>query len=123
MSGRAATMNNRFLMGILKVGCIAVAAMQMPSLAHAATFDVDLQRGSCELRLPGPIEPGDLGRLKAALPADFDPVMKAGPTICLNSPGGDFIEGLRIAEYVSNGISTEIEKGAECKSACGWIFL
>jgi hypothetical protein len=117
------TMNNRSLPGILKAGCIAFAAMNMLSFAQAATFDVDLQRDSCELRLTGAIEPGDLEKLKAKLPADFDPVMKGGPTICLNSPGGDFLEGLRIADYISNGISTKIEKDAVCMSACGWIFL
>jgi hypothetical protein len=117
------TVNDRSLSGILKAGCIAFAAMNMPSFAQASTFDVDLQRGSCELRLTGPIEPGDFLKLKAKLPADFDPLMKGGPTICLDSPGGDFLEGLRIAEFVSNGISTQIEKGAACKSACGWIFL
>jgi hypothetical protein len=108
---------------LLAFGGMAIAALATSNLARAATFDVDLQRQSCELRLTGPIERDDLTRLKAKLPADFDPHMKGGPTICLNSPGGDFVEGLRIAEYVSNGISTRIEKGAQCASACSWIFL
>src|SRR5207302_3397227 len=107
----------------LRLAFIAIAAMAMPGFAHAATFDADLQRESCQLRLTGAIEPGDLDRLKAKLPADFDPHIKGGPEICLNSPGGDFVEGLRIAEYVSNGLSTRVEKGAVCASACGWIFL
>ena len=123
MSRRGGNMSDRCLPGILKAGCIGFAAMQMLSFAQAATFDVDLQRGSCELRLTGSIKLGDLERLKAKLPADFEQAMKAGPTICLNSTGGDFIEGLRIADFVSNGISTKLEKGAVCKSACGWIFL
>jgi hypothetical protein len=110
-------------LSVLRLACIAIAAMTMPRFAHAATFDVDLQRGSCELRLSGTIEPGDLDRLKTKLPADFDPHMKGGPEICLNSDGGDFVEGLRIADYVSNGISTRIEKSAVCASACSWIFL
>src|SRR5262249_25760522 len=59
--------------------CIAIAAMMMPRPAHAATFDADLARDSCQLRLSGAIERGDLDRLKAKLPADFDPDMKAGP--------------------------------------------
>ena len=95
-------MERHRLPAVLSAACIAIAAITLPRVAQAATFDVDLQRDTCELRLTGTIERGDLDRLKAKLPADFDPHMKGGPTICLNSDGGDFVEGLAIAEYVSN---------------------
>jgi len=50
------------------------------------------------------------------------------PILCLNSPGGNFIEGLRIAEYfmtvgANNEVTTYVEDKAECYSACALIFL
>jgi uncharacterized protein YecT (DUF1311 family) len=78
--------------------------------------------GPCQLHMKGLIEPGDFQKFKRMLPKDWEPGM-LGPTMCLDSPGGDFIEGLKIAEFVAEGISTRIEAGATCGSACGWIFL
>jgi uncharacterized protein YecT (DUF1311 family) len=72
--------------------------------------------------MAGTINPGDLDKFKRILPKGWSGG-KAGPTMCLNSPGGDFLEGLKIAQFVSGGITTSIEAGATCASACGWIFL
>src|SRR5262245_5600610 len=103
-------MSARRLLARLQAGWIALAAMSMPTHAPAATIDVDLARDVCPLRLTGAIESGDLQRLKAKLPAGFEPA-KSGLTICLNSRGGDFVEGLQIAEFVARGISTQLEPG------------
>jgi uncharacterized protein len=103
------------------VACIAATfASCQPS--HGAEFDVNLERSSCEIRVSGYIEQGDLAKFKSALPKGYV-VGKAGPTMCLNSPGGDFVEGLDIAQYVADGFSTYLEQGATCGSACSWIFM
>jgi hypothetical protein len=42
----------------------------------------------------------------------------------LDSPGGDYAEGMRIAEFVkAEGIGTRIKERAFCKSACAFIFM
>src|SRR5262245_30641935 len=50
------------------------------------------------------------------------------PVLCLNSPGGNFMEGLRIAKYLltvaaDHEVTTYVENGAACYSACALIFL
>ena len=45
-------------------------------------------------------------------------------TVCLNSPGGSFVEGLAIAEMIyNNGLSTLVENGSKCFSSCAVIFM
>lgn len=96
---------------------------QGPLPLAAAEFRVDPNANSCIIRLDGDIERGDLEKLKAKLePFGLGPT-RAGPDLCLNSKGGDFVEGLRLAEFVSDGISTSIGAGASCESACAWIFM
>lgn len=90
--------------------------------ARGADIDVDLDRSPCEIRISNAITEGDLATLKSKLPKDFE-VGKAGPTVCLNSPGGDFVEGLKIAHYVAEGYATRLEQNATCASACSWIFM
>ena len=44
--------------------------------------------------------------------------------MCLDSPGGDLNEGLKIAKYVSEYFtSTVVGSGSRCESACAVIFL
>jgi len=46
-------------------------------------------------------------------------------SLCLNSPGGHYEEGLAIARYLLDDgrIATIVEAGAECYSACALIFM
>lgn len=88
----------------------------------AAEFRFKPGAEDCEIRLDGDIERGDLEKLKSQLPDGMGPG-KAGPTMCLNSKGGDFMEGLKLAEFVSGGIATTIPANSSCESACGWIFM
>lgn len=79
-------------------------------------------RYACNIRLSGPIEVGDLQRLKAIISADHSAY--TGTALCLNSPGGNFDEGVAIAKFlVANGVYTVLEKGASCFSACAVIFM
>jgi hypothetical protein len=88
----------------------------------AAEFRINANAKDCEIQLQGDIVRGDLDKLKSQLPDGMGPG-KAGPTMCLNSKGGDFMEGLKLAKFVSDGIATKIKAGSSCESACGWIFM
>ncbi|KJC60508.1 hypothetical protein UP10_12935 [Bradyrhizobium sp. LTSPM299] len=101
---------------------MVIAVPTLPPKAWTADFTVDLKRTDCQLRMDGEIAAGDFDKFRQKLPKNYPPI-ETGPTLCLNSPGGDFVEGLKIADFVSGGISTSIAAGAACESACGWIFL
>jgi hypothetical protein len=46
------------------------------------------------------------------------------PRLCLNSPGGDYREGLRVAGYLmEKSVGTAVAEGGECYSACAIIFM
>lgn len=88
----------------------------------------------CDIRLTGTILPGDRERLKAIV-SKFPEYSKIG--LCLNSEGGIFDEGIRIAEFLlgksgeehhNNGgayrsIYTVVEPGKKCFSACAIAFM
>jgi hypothetical protein len=91
-------------------------------VAYGADIDVDLERNPCEIRISGPIKQGDLKTLTSKLPSGYR-VGKAGPTVCLNSDGGDFVEALDIAHFIADGYSTYLAPEAICVSACAWMFM
>lgn len=85
---------------------------------------------ACPLQLVGPIVKGDFEKFAQAaqsvglsnLRLSDDPGAKY--SVCLNSAGGSWIEGIKIARYIfDNGIGTRIEAGTECYSACAIIFM
>jgi len=90
--------------------------------SYAAEIEVDLHRRPCQIRISGVIVHGDLLTFKSKLPNGCE-IAKAGPIICLNSPGGDFSEALDLAGCVAKGYSTYLEPNATCESACSWIFI
>ena len=95
----------------------------------------------CNFKLDGDIQPGDLAKLASARAqveqliarrlgndASMAEQWKANsPVLCLNSRGGNFAEGLRIAKFLMNDVdgtvTTYVMNRAECYSACGLIFL
>jgi len=95
----------------------------------------------CNFKLEGEIQSGDLARLSAARAQvqrliserlGNDASMAAqwasnSPVLCLNSPGGNFSEGLRMAKFLMEDfegmVTTYIMNDDECYSACGLIFL
>jgi hypothetical protein len=95
----------------------------------------------CNFRLDGEILSGDLAKLTAAraqvqkliserLAVNWSLAAQwasQSPILCLNSPGGNFTEGLRIAKYLMTEldytVTTYVENRAECYSACALIFL
>lgn len=86
--------------------------------------------GECPVTLTGPIIPGDADRLKITLQrANLENLYLEEATdgknsICLDSTGGAYLEGLIIGQIVfKNGIGTRITSGSRCYSACALIFM
>lgn len=81
----------------------------------------------CVLSLEGEIVPGDFSRLVEIAATEFlgvDGESSARDTICLNSPGGNVSEGVKLAEFFyKNGVGTVIDEGAECYSMCAIMFM
>src|SRR6266404_6318176 len=79
----------------------------------------------CNMRMNGPVTAGDTERFKAAMldanrkrngssQVNMDAYF-VGLTVCLNSPGGAYSEGLAIAKFIlDNEIQTMIEGEALC---------
>lgn len=99
----------------------------------------------CNLRLNGEIQNGDLAklvrnrvRLQKLMYEKFqsdsgslaDLWSSRSPVLCLNSNGGSYIEGLKIAEFLlgksgadDSQMTTYVDAGSNCFSACALIFL
>lgn len=104
--------------------CIALSGN-----AAAASIVPSADPGVCKLILSGPIEQGDLERFVRVASAVYTPDDEIGEstadnTVCLDSPGGSFVEGIRLARYIfEKGIGTVIDAGSSCASACALMFM
>lgn len=118
------------------------ASLLVGAEAHAATVDpVSIPEMGCDLLVSGQIADGDAAALRLALQAsDREIAERTGSPIldvpmvgmrpadrrrvCFDSPGGSFLEGLRMAELL-----IEFRKGAAvgdgmvCESACSLAFM
>ncbi|MFI5410597.1 hypothetical protein [Kaistia sp. UC242_56] len=117
-------------MGKVLVAMLA-AMIAMPSMASAAVIRASETDG-CRLELSGKIEAGDLTQLQAlAKIFDLTGLSDSGEAsnrdeeaLCLDSPGGQYVEGRALAHFVhENGIATRLLPGAECYSACAVVFM
>jgi len=73
----------------------------------------------CGISLSGPIEAGDTERLRSALSG-----ANIVPVLCLNSEGGLFSEGLRLAQFIrETQLVTLVQAGDVCHSACAMAFM
>lgn len=75
----------------------------------------------------GPIEAGDAARLDRALEPSY---ARGGPpwyrpaVVHLDSPGGNLKAALEVIEYILDSyLATEIDRDANCFSACALIFM
>ncbi|NNE21840.1 MAG: hypothetical protein HKN11_04455 [Rhizobiales bacterium] len=82
------------------------------------------------IEINGQLKRGDLGRLqKLVEDTGFSDCLRPGycpfnNVISLNSSGGNFIEALKIAEYIAKqNFITLLARDAVCESACAMIFL
>jgi hypothetical protein len=103
------------LLAIILALFVAVCSGLFPVFATAAVI-AKVDKAECQVALSGAIAPGDLDKLKA--------FASGGSSVCLDSPGGDFLEGLSIAEWVAGrNVTTVIASGASCYSACAIAFM
>jgi hypothetical protein len=81
-----------------------------------------LKDGRIVISLSGEIAEGDTDTLKAAIKASND-AGKLVTSVRLNSPGGNLLEGVQLAEVVKFAkMATNVGQGATCASACFLIF-
>jgi hypothetical protein len=113
-------------LGILCVGRIAsaiVISCSIPSAASAATFkSVATKDGKTIILLSGEIIEGDADTLKAAIKTAND-AGKLVSGVRLNSPGGNLLEGLKLADTVRFAkVATNVAGNATCASACFLVY-
>jgi hypothetical protein len=106
---------------------VVVLGLLIPALP---SYGAEIAPGNapvCELKLEGPIEAGDGEKLTAALYAlgasgGFD---SRSVSLCLNSLGGNYDEALKLmtALLTFTNVATVVDAGAECYSACAFLFL
>ncbi len=105
-----------FLLLLLATPVQAAEIEHIP-LNQRPGFPAELQAivgPGCGMRLSGTIETGDLDRFP----------LENARVLCLDSPGGNLAEALRIAEYLQEQrIGTQLTEAAVCLSSCAVIFM
>lgn len=85
--------------------------------AQAGTLGPSGHSG-CDFAFRGQIEPGDAALLEP-IGGSYD-----GVTLCLDSPGGSFAEGMAMFEAIRDmNIITRIPAGWRCESTCAFAFM
>lgn len=84
----------------------------------------------CALRIEGRLEPGDADRFAGLLKtfevsaSESSEGIASERAVCLNSPGGNYLEGRQIAQFIHDtGLTTRVQAGSECYSACALVFM
>jgi hypothetical protein len=109
------------LAGAVNAAEIEVVDLDAPLLG--AEWDRRTEH-DCHFRLTGPIENGDLEKLKKIEPLEGNNYLPRGRILCLDSPGGSFAEAIRFIDYFQEAVrGTWIEAGNRCESACALIFM
>ncbi len=119
----------RTLLGLLATGLMAGMALGA-EIERVGPIQTDPGLG-CSYQLSGQILPGDADRLETVLLGEIAQLdtYPWGTTerqlvLCLEGPGGSFLEALQIAEFVrSNDITTRVNPNESCLSACAIAFL
>ncbi|MEI9900001.1 MAG: hypothetical protein WDN31_07475 [Hyphomicrobium sp.] len=107
---------------------LAVSAFLLATAPSAHSAQIGpAGRPACLLQLEGPIEAGDGDKLSAALDAlgstgGYD---SRQVSLCLSSLGGSYDEALKMIKVLlkQTNIATVVDRGAECYSACAFLFL
>lgn len=103
---------------------VILVILNRPISSHAAQINTNSSE-LCAFSLHGPVVSGDRDRLSTLLDASrLDEFDQRTVSICLDSLGGSFDEGIAVSELVyDRGLSTVVADGAECYSACAFIFM
>jgi hypothetical protein len=110
-----------FAVGIATISLLASwpcnSAEIKGSTNHETTFNGE--GFSCNIFLHGPIVAGDAAALRTVLQQGY-----TLPVLCLDSPGGNFSEGIALAQLLlETPTQTIVPAGAHCFSACAIIFM
>lgn len=100
-----------------------VLSSTVSSALSAATFkSVATKDGKTIILLSGEIAEGDADTLKAAIKSAND-VGKLVSGVRLNSPGGNLLESLKLADVVRFAkVATNVAGNATCASACFLVY-
>lgn len=73
----------------------------------------------CDYLFTGAVEEGDAKQIESKIRPSTE-----GVTLCLDSPGGSYVEGIRMfyAIWYKNSIETRVQSGNSCMSACALAF-
>lgn len=133
-----------FAAAILSAIVLACSPVSSALAAELTPTQDKNHRSYCNYKLTGLIERGDAERIKKFFastlgytnPDDWELSTNLGysaPTtfatvnpdrLCLNSPGGSFLEALEIAKILNSlSYGTVVPRDARCESACALIFL
>lgn len=103
-----------------------------PSGVEAADIQRSNMKG-CAITLAGEIVAGDFEKFSSlaqhldltSKPVTWDEVItRKDSALCLDSEGGQYLEARRISQFVHDyGVVTRVTAGAECYSACAFIFM
>jgi hypothetical protein len=111
---------NQLGYGIILGMMLAPLSVYQASAATLKPFA--MKDGRIVISISGEIAEGDTDSFKAAVKIAND-AGKLVTSIRLNSPGGDLLEGVKLADAVRFAkISTNVGKGTTCASACFLIF-
>lgn len=106
----------------LSTNSIAADFLELKHSKRAAYYAVVKPNEPCHFKLDGEITRGDLEKIKRMITQL--PERYSLDLVCLNSPGGNFAEAIKIGSYFrKEKISTRLTKGAVCESACAIIFM
>jgi ATP-dependent protease ClpP protease subunit len=99
------------------ISCAILTATSAATLKSVATKD-----GGTIILLSGEIVEGDTDTLKASIKTAND-AGKLVSGVRLNSPGGNLLEGLKLADAVRFAkVATNVAGGATCASACFLVY-
>lgn len=106
-----------------RAAAIAVILCAVPSASSAATLkSVATKDGKTIVLLSGEITEGDADTLKASIKSAND-TGKLVSGIRLNSPGGNLLEALKLADVVRFAkVATNVAGNATCASACFLVY-
>ncbi|SMO99941.1 hypothetical protein SAMN06265173_1652 [Thalassovita litoralis] len=104
--------------GVWMICFLALFASEVP--AYAGELRRTPEINQCDYIFSGEVEAGDARKIDEGIPATA-----SGSRLCLNSPGGDFLEGLRIFYVIWNkgSVATRVRSSDRCLSACAIGFL
>ena len=105
---------------------ILVCSFALQTRAAEIEMLTDNEEG-CTARLVGEIKEGDTDKISMLFPVgrrERDATGRPNQTLCFESPGGNLLEALSIARYLTEaGLGTHLEANATCLSACAFAFL